>query len=334
MNPNDVLLKVDGLTVEFRGVNGWVRVVEDVSFQVHAGQIVGLVGESGSGKSVCALALLGLIPAQGGRMSNGRVMFEGADLATLDERALRRVRGKRIGMVFQQPIRSLNPAFTIGEQIAETIRRHEQTSRKVAWDRAVGLLDRVHIPDPARRAKQFPHEFSGGMCQRAMIAMALSCSPSLLIADEPTTALDVTVQEVILELIRELQAETSVAVLFISHDLGVIAEMADDVVVMYAGQVVESATVEELFTKPSHPYTAGLIGAVPEVGQRRRLRAIEGTVPDPGDHRAGCRFGPRCDFAVAACRDSTPIPLVTVGERHESRCARTGELSLTGVVVP
>ena len=326
------LLRVEGLTVEFPGPDGWVRAVEDVSFEVGAGQVVGLVGESGSGKTVSALAVLGLTRAQGGRVAAGSVWFEGVDLTTLDEKALSEVRGRRVGMVFQQPIRSLDPAFTIGEQIAETIRRHEGASRGDAWARAVALLDRVHIPEPAKRARQFPHEFSGGMCQRAMIAMALSCSPSLIIADEPTTALDVTVQAVVLELMREIQAETGVAVLFISHDLGVIAEMAQDVAVMYAGQVVERASVEDLFLAPKHPYTAGLMAAVPRVGQGRRLVAIEGNVPDPGHHPTGCRFQPRCDFAVAGRCDTVPVALRSTGGR-DTRCVRVDELTLDGVMV-
>ncbi len=328
-----LLLDVDGLTVEFNGPDGWVRAVEDVSFQVHAGEIVGLVGESGSGKTVTSLGVLGLTRAQGGRMPHGRVVFEGTDLVTLDDKALNRIRGRRIGMVFQQPIRSLNPAFTIGEQIAETIRHHEGISRSDAWARTVTLLDKVHIPEPAKRARQFPHEFSGGMCQRAMIAMALSCSPSLLIADEPTTALDVTVQAVVLDLMREIQAETGVAILFISHDLGVIADMADTVAVMYAGQVVERASVEELFISPRHPYTAGLMAAVPRVGQGRQLVAIEGNVPDPGNYPTGCRFHNRCEHAVAMRCDTDLIPLLPAGEAHDSRCVRTSELMLEGVVV-
>jgi peptide/nickel transport system ATP-binding protein len=326
------LLQVEGLTIEFPGSDGWVRAVEDVSFDVRAGETVGLVGESGSGKTVSALGVLGLIEAQGGRVPQGRVVFEGDDLLTLNSKALQRIRGKRIAMVFQQPIRSLNPAYTIGEQIAETIRAHEDVSRADAWARTIALLDRVHIPEPAKRARQFPHEFSGGMSQRAMIAMALSCSPSLLIADEPTTALDVTVQGVVLELMREIQAETGVAILFISHDLGVIAEMAERVVVMYAGQVVESATVEDLFISPRHPYTAGLMAAVPRVGQGRTLVAIDGNVPDPGHAPAGCRFHPRCVHAVAGRCDTEPVPLVTIGGGRDSRCVRVDELVLEGVV--
>jgi oligopeptide/dipeptide ABC transporter ATP-binding protein len=326
------LLEIEDLTVEFPSAKGWVRAVEDVSLQVEPGRVLGLVGESGSGKTVTALAILGLIRAQGGRVS-GRIIFEGKDLTKLGERALSDVRGARIGMVFQQPIRSLNPAFTIGEQIGETIRRHKDVSRKEAMEQVVALLDRVHIPEPAKRAKQYPHEFSGGMCQRAMIAMALSCSPSLLIADEPTTALDVTVQAVVLELMRELQHELGVAILFVSHDLGVIAEMADEVAVMYAGQIVETASVEELFTGPRHPYTAGLMAAVPRVGQGRRLVAIDGNVPDPGHHPSGCRFHPRCAYAVAMRCDSEAIPLLPCGDEHETRCIRASELALEGVTV-
>jgi peptide/nickel transport system ATP-binding protein len=325
------LLEVDGLTVEFPSPNGWVRAVEDVTFSLEAGQVLGLVGESGSGKTVTAFGILGLIAAQGGRIAQGRVLLEGQDLTKLDERALSDIRGKRIGMVFQQPIRSLNPAFTIGEQIGETLRRHEHLSRSEARVRTLALLEQVKIPEPAKRAKQFPHEFSGGMCQRAMIAMALACSPSLLIADEPTTALDVTVQAVVLELLRDLRRDTGVGILFVSHDLGVIAEMADTVAVMYAGQIVESASVDDLFLSPRHPYTAGLMAAVPRVGQGRRLVAIEGNVPDPGHHPVGCRFHPRCPHAVAMRCDSEPIPLLPVNDDRGCRCVRVNELVLEGV---
>jgi peptide/nickel transport system ATP-binding protein len=325
------LLEVDGLTVEFRSPTGWVRAIEDVSFTLEAGQVLGLVGESGSGKTVTAFGILGLIAAQGGRITSGRALLEGQDLTKLGERELSSVRGKRIGMVFQQPIRSLNPAFTIGEQIAETIKRHEGVSRAEARTRTLDLLERVEIPEPGKRAKQFPHEFSGGMCQRAMIAMALACSPSVLIADEPTTALDVTVQAVMLELLRDLRRDTGIGILFVSHDLGVIAEMADDVAVMYAGQVVETASVDDLFLSPRHPYTAGLMAAVPQVGQGRRLVAIDGNVPDPGHRPRGCHFHPRCPHAVGLRCDGEPIPLLPVDDSRGCRCIRVNELVLEGV---
>jgi peptide/nickel transport system ATP-binding protein len=327
------LLEVEGLSVEFRGPNGWVRAIDDVSFTVDPGQVLGLVGESGSGKTVTSLAILGLTGATGGRVAAGSVRFEGTELTTLSKRELSRIRGKRVGMIFQQPIRSLDPAYTVGEQIAETVRRHEGASRKEAWDRAVSLLERVKIADAARRAKQYPHEFSGGMCQRVMIAMALSCSPSLVIADEPTTALDVTVQAHVLELLRELQEETDVAVLFISHDLGVIAEMCDTVAVMYAGQVVEKASIEDLFIRPRHPYTAGLMASVPRARAGRTLHAIPGVVPDAGNYPVGCRFHTRCQFAQADLCDRFPQVLIPHADGRLVRCVRADELELSGQVV-
>ncbi|HLY82339.1 MAG TPA: ABC transporter ATP-binding protein [Acidimicrobiales bacterium] len=326
------LLTVEGLTVTFPSKRGPVAAVEDVSFSVGAGQTVGLVGESGSGKTVSALAVLGLTHAQGGE-ATGKVIFEGRDLTGLSEGQLAKVRGLRIGMIFQQPVRSLDPAFSVGEQIAETIRRHLKMSRRAAWRRAVDMLDRVGIANAAQRAHEYPHTFSGGMCQRVMIAMALSCSPSLLIADEPTTALDVTVQARILELLRDIQAETGIAILFISHDLGVIAEMCQSVVVMYAGEVVERASVEDLFVRPRHPYTGGLLAAVPKVGMRRELVAIPGNVPAPGHYPAGCRFHPRCPHAEAG-RCDTAEPTLRIDTAGRSvRCVRADELALDGVLV-
>ena len=276
--PASALLDVRGLAVEFPTGRGWVRVVDDVTFSISAGETFGLVGESGSGKSVTSHAILGLVTAQHGRVPTGSVTFEGRELVGASPRVMAEVRGGGIGMVFQQALRSLNPAFRVGDQIAETVRRHDGVSRGEASRRAVELLDRVHIPEAAKRARNFPHEFSGGMCQRAMIAMAIACRPRLLIADEPTTALDVTVQARILDLLRELQADTGVSILFISHDLAVIAEMCERVAVMYAGQVVEQAATAVLFRDPQHPYTAGLLNSVPRRGQHR-LEAIAGTVP-------------------------------------------------------
>jgi peptide/nickel transport system ATP-binding protein len=326
------LLAIADLTVSFPGRTGWANAVEGASFAIEPGQTVGLVGESGSGKTVTSLAVLGLIQGQGGRVT-GHAHFEGRDLVGLSERQLADVRGARIGMIFQQAIRSLDPAFTVGEQIAETVRRHRDVSRKEAWQRAVEMLERVRIPRAAERASEYPHTFSGGMCQRVMIAMALSCEPALLIADEPTTALDVTVQSHILDLIREIQHETGIAVLFISHDLGVIAEMADRVVVMYAGQVVEEATIEDVFLRPQHPYTSGLLGAIPAAGQGRRLVDIPGNVPAPGYAPRGCRFHPRCPY-VERGRCDTAVPPIDHFDGHDVRCVRAAELQLTGVVVP
>jgi peptide/nickel transport system ATP-binding protein len=335
MSTREPLLDVRNLSVEFPTANGWVRAVDDVSLTVFPGEIVGLVGESGSGKTVTSTAILGLTSAAGGRMSpDTSIRFEGQELTELSRRQLQQVRGQRIGMIFQQPSRSLDPAFSVGSQIAETIRTHESGSKSDAWDRAVSLLEKVRIPDPARRAKQYPHELSGGMCQRVMIAMALSCSPSLLIADEPTTALDVTVQARVLELLREIQAETGVAILFISHDLGVIAETCDAVAVMYAGQIVERAVVEDLFLRPRHPYSSGLMGAVPKVGMGRTLVAIPGSVPDPGRAPSGCRFHPRCPHAVSGRCDVGDPALWTTADGRVTRCVRADEISLEGVVVP
>jgi oligopeptide/dipeptide ABC transporter ATP-binding protein len=284
---------------------------------------------------VTALAVLGLTRVQGGRILAGRATFEGTELTKLPERQLRSIRGKRIGMIFQQPIRSLNPAFTVGEHIAETVRRHEHVSRGDAWDRAVRMLERVGIANAAQRAKQYPHQFSGGMCQRVMIAMALSCGPSLLIADEPTTALDVTVQAKVLELMREIQAETNIAILFISHDLGVIAEMCDRVVVMYAGQAVDAATSEKLFVTPRHPYTEGLLGAIPTPERGRDLVSIPGNVPSPGRWPHGCRFAPRCPYVVPGrCDVEDPALVATDGGREFVRCVRAEELDLQGIIVP
>ncbi len=324
------VLDVAGLTVEFPGRRGSVRVVDDVSLTVRPGEIVGLVGESGSGKSVTSLAILGLTRATGGRVVAGRVAFEGTDLTGLDESALSRVRGRRIGMIFQQPTRSLDPAFTVGAQVAETIRRHERCSRSEAWARGVDMLERVRIPDPARRARQYPHEFSGGMCQRAMIAIALSCNPALLIADEPTTALDATVQRHVLDLLLELRDAAGISILLITHDIGVIAEVADSVSVMYAGQILETGAVADVFGTPGHPYSSGLMQAVPQIG-RRTLVGIAGNIPDPANLPIGCRFHPRCHAAVAGRCDVEPVELVVAPGRTLARCVRAGELALPGV---
>ena len=325
------LLEVRDLTVAFPGRHGYNAAVEGVSFDVAAGSTVGIVGESGSGKTVTALSVLGLTRAQGARVT-GQVRFDGTDLQRLNERQLSRIRGARVSMIFQQAIRTLDPAFTVGEQIAETVRRHEDVSRKEAWQRAVDMLDRVHIPRAAERAKEYPHTFSGGMCQRAMIAMALACSPQLVFADEPTTALDVTVQARILDLLREIQRDTGIAIVFITHDLGVIAEMADRIVVMYAGQVVEQGDVDEIFVRPRHPYTAGLMSAIPVVGQGRRLVDIPGNVPAPGRAPAGCRFHPRCPHHVPGRCDAA-VPPLEEQNGHDVRCVRADELTLRGIAV-
>ena len=327
------LLEVRDLAVEVPAPGGrWLRAVDDVSFTVGRGETVGLVGESGSGKTLVSMALMGLAPAVGARIAGGSITFDGTDLTTVPERQWRAARGRDLAMIFQQPIRSLNPAYTVGEQIAEAARKHLGLGRRAARQRAVEMLDRVHIPRAAQRVDEYPHEFSGGMCQRVMIAMAMVANPSLLIADEPTTALDVTVQARILELIRELQAETGVSVLFISHDLGVISEVCRRTIVMYAGQVVEEGTVEDVFLRPRHPYTSALLGSVSGTGDTRRLRTIPGSIPRVGTAPDGCRFAPRCELAVeGTCTGPGPIPLVT-DHGHAVRCARHDEISLEGVL--
>jgi peptide/nickel transport system ATP-binding protein/oligopeptide transport system ATP-binding protein len=324
------LLHVAGLSVEFPSSQGWVRVVDDVSFEVGSGETIGLVGESGSGKTVSAQAILGLSRAQGGRLAGGSITFDGRELTGLNERQMAKLRGDRIGMIFQQPVRSLDPAFTVGDQIAEVVRRHRHVSRRAAWHRAVEMLDRVHIERPAERARDYPHQFSGGMCQRVMIAIALACEPALLIADEPTTALDVTVQKVVLDMLREVQEDTGISILFISHDLAVIAEMADRIVVMYAGQVVEQGEAEDVFVRLRHPYTEGLLGSIPKVGDHR-LRSIPGNAPIAGRLPSGCRFHPRCPYVDSGRCDVTEPSLEDLGAAQAVRCLRVHELALKGV---
>jgi len=308
------LLAVDGLVARFRTDRGWVRAVDGVSFTVGRGRTVGVVGESGCGKSVTALSIMGLLPRPPAEIAAGRILFEGEDLLALPLSRLQDIRGDRIAMVFQEPMSSLNPAFTIGRQIAETLVRHRGLTEREARAEATQMLRRVHIPAAESRVDEYPHKLSGGMRQRVMIALALACDPDLLIADEPTTALDVTIQAQILDLLRELRAATGMAILLITHDLGVVAEMADDVLVMYAGRVVERAPVRALFATPQHPYTIGLMGSVPRPDETRtRLAAIEGQVPNPLALPPGCAFHPRCPFAVARCRVEAP-PLAPVGE--------------------
>ena len=301
------LLEVEGLRTHFATDGGEFRVVDGVSFSVDAGKTLGIVGESGCGKSVTSLSVMGLLPARIARVAGGSIRFKGADLLTLDEDAKRDLRGDRLAMIFQEPMTSLNPAFTIGDQIMEGLIRHKKLNREQARQAAIEMLRKVRIPAPEQRVDDYPHQLSGGMRQRAMIAMALACGPELLIADEPTTALDVTVQAQILDLLRDLQRDSGAAILLISHDLGVIAEMADHVAVMYSGRVVEQAPVDALFDAPQHPYTIGLLGSIPRLDQEQeRLAVIEGSVPDPANPPPGCRFEPRCPFADAQCRAAQP----------------------------
>ena len=317
------LLEVKGLRTSFKLEGGGeFSPVDGVSFSVEAGRTLGIVGESGCGKSVTSLSIMGLLPKGQGRISAGSVVFEGRDLATLKPEEMRSLRGNRMAMIFQEPMTSLNPAFTIGQQLMEGIRCHQNVTAEQAREHAIEMLRLVRIPSPEQRIDEYPHKLSGGMRQRVMIAMALSCRPKLLIADEPTTALDVTIQAQVLDLMRSLREETGTAIVLITHDLGVIAELADDVVVMYAGRVVERAPVAQLFAMPQHPYTIGLLGSIPKMhGEQDRLNAIEGQVPTPMSQTSGCRFAPRCPFAVAQCKEDVPL-LREVAAGHEAACWR------------
>ena len=314
------LLSIENLRTWFHMGSGIAKSVDGVSFHVNPGETVGIVGESGCGKSVTALSILRLIQ-QPGRIEEGsRIMFEGKNLVTLPDAEIRKIRGNRIAMIFQEPMSALNPVFTVGDQIAEVARIHGTGSRKDAWKRAIEMLALTGIPAPDQRAKEYPHQLSGGMRQRVLIAMALVMNPALIIADEPTTALDVTIQAQILELLVDLQKQFGTSILMITHDLGVIAETASRVVVMYAGEVVEEAPVQRLFSAPHHPYTQGLMAAMPQLGtERERLNVIPGTVPAPDDWPKGCRFHDRCPFAWERTEHEHP-PLYTVGEGHISRC--------------
>jgi oligopeptide/dipeptide ABC transporter ATP-binding protein len=315
------ILEVRDLRTTFHTDDGPLAAVDGVSFDVHAGRTLAIVGESGCGKSVTALSVMGLLPDPR-RQLRGSIRFDGRELVGLPPRELQDLRGDRMAMIFQEPMTSLNPAFTIGEQIVEGLLRHRRLTRAQAQARALAMLEKVRIPAAAQRFHEYPHKLSGGMRQRAMIAMALACEPRLLIADEPTTALDVTIQAQILELMHALQEETGTAIVLITHDLGVVAETADDVLVMYAGRVVEQAPVRELFARPQHPYTVGLLGSIPRLhGRQERLAAIEGQVPSLLHMPPGCRFARRCPFAVAECRADAPR-LREVGVAHRSACRR------------
>jgi peptide/nickel transport system ATP-binding protein len=316
------LLQIDGVRTVFKGAGGDVPAVDGVSLSVEKGKTLGIVGESGCGKSMLSLSVMRLVPPPG-RIAAGRVLFEGRDLLTLPNAAMRDIRGNRIAMIFQEPMTSLNPVFTAGDQITEAMRAHDRTASSAELKaRAIAALDRVKIPSAARRFDDYPHQMSGGMRQRVMIAMALSCNPDLLIADEPTTALDVTVQAQILDLLRDLQQQSGMAIILITHDLGVVAEMADEVAVMYSGRVVERTGGAAIFDDPQHPYTLGLLGSIPKIEETRdRLLAIEGAVPAPFDLPDGCRFHPRCVFAADACRAVDP-PLRDLGLDHLAACIR------------
>jgi oligopeptide/dipeptide ABC transporter ATP-binding protein len=333
--PNDVVLQVNGLKTHFFSRNGVVPAVDDLSFSLRHGETLGLVGESGCGKSVTSLSIMRLIPKRLGRVDHGSVIYGGRDLLTLSDREMRHVRGNEISMIFQEPMSALNPVLTIGYQMIEAILLHNKISRNEASNRAIEMLRLVHIPEAERRIDAYPHQLSGGMRQRAMIAMALSCNPKVLIADEPTTALDVTIQAQILELMQELQETLGTAIIMITHDLGVVAETAHKVVVMYAGRKVEEADVVALFESPRHPYTQSLLKAVPRLGSsstekhsRQRLYAIEGTVPALTDLPQGCAFALRCSAATGICHQKIP-PLEEKAPRHWAACWNSPPASMT-----
>jgi peptide/nickel transport system ATP-binding protein len=316
------LIEIEGLRVLFHGDDGrTTHAVDRLDLSLAKGATLGLVGESGCGKSVTSLAIMGLLSKQSTEIS-GAIRFDGFDLLAASDQTLRDLRGNRLAMIFQEPMTSLNPSLTIGEQIVETILRHRGGSRASARARAIELLRRVHIPSPEQRVDEYPHKLSGGMRQRVMIAMALACDPRLLIADEPTTALDVTLQAQILDLMRELKAASGAAIILITHDLGVVAEVCDEVAVMYAGEIVERATVDELFAAPQHPYTVGLLGSIPRLDRRaQHLATIEGMVPNMANPPFGCRFAARCPFVGEMCLKAPP-PLVEITPGHASRCIK------------
>jgi len=320
----DNILEVRHLTTQFFTRAGQLTAADDVSFNVERGSTLALVGESGSGKSVTSLSIMRLIRPPG-RITAGEIVFDGADLMKFNDAQMRRIRGRDVAMIFQDPMTSLNPVYTVGDQISEGIQLHERLPRRQAWSRTIEMMTKVRIPDAAKRASDYPHQLSGGMRQRVMIAMALSCKPKLLIADEPTTALDVTIQAEILDLLQILRADFDLSMLLITHDLGVVAETADRVAVMYAGRIVEDAPVDEIFHGPRHPYTEGLIRSVPKPSSDglkvRRLKTIEGTVPNLLHLPSGCTFAPRCEYLIDECTVK-PIPLLQVNRGHEARCIR------------
>ena len=313
---NEPVLRVRGLRTHFTTPERTVKAVDGLTYDLHPGKTLAVVGESGSGKSVHALSILRLLPQPPAHIAGGEVLFQGQDLLKMDAESLRAVRGNRIAMIFQEPMTSLNPVLMIGTQIAEAVILHQGASKQKAWAKAVDLLGKVGIPHPEERAHDYPHQFSGGMRQRAMIAIALSCEPDILIADEPTTALDVTIQAQILELMKDLQREYHMAIVLITHNIGVVAEMADDVVVMYAGRCVESAPIAGLFKNPKHPYTKGLLASVPSIYTRKeRLEAIPGQPPDLGGGFFGCPFAPRCAHALERCKTDDPPQFDLAGGR-------------------
>ena len=314
------ILEVKDLHVSFDTHAGEVKAVRGIDFQVKKGEFVAIVGESGCGKTVTSEAIMGLLPKPKGKIKQGQILLEGNDLVVKNDKEMESIRGKEIGMIFQDPMTSLNPTMTIGDQIAEGLMKHFQLSRGQVREKVIEALEVVGIPEPEKRARQYPHEFSGGMRQRAMIAIALSSVPKLLIADEPTTALDVTIQAQILELMKSLQVKIDTSTILITHDLGVVAEVCDKVIVMYAGQVVETGTVAEIFYNPQHPYTKGLLKSVPQLGNREPLFSIRGTPPDLLNPPKGCAFAPRCDYAMRICIEEREVPLEGISDTQQAAC--------------
>jgi len=313
------ILEIHGLSVEFRINEAWHAAVRGVDLAIQRNQTHAIVGESGSGKSVTALAVMGLLPQQSGRIQSGSILLEGRELIGLPEQELDKIRGKQVAMIFQEPMTALNPTMTVGQQVAEAVRAHRRCDANSAWNEAQRMLDLVRVPSAAQRMRDYPHQFSGGMRQRVMIAIALACQPRLLLADEPTTALDVTIQAQVLSLIEDLKREYGLAVMFITHNLGVVALIADCVSVMYAGEIVETATVNELFAAPKHPYTEALLASMPRVDRDGQLEPIGGIVPSIREIGAGCTFAPRCALAIERCHSMRP-PLMEVGPERTVRC--------------
>jgi len=323
------ILEIKNLSVSIGDKQNGFEVVSDVSISVPKGKVIGIVGESGCGKTITALSVIKLLPDPPAKITSGEIIFKNRNLLELSDEQLRLIRGNEISMIFQEPVSSLNPVFTIGEQIGETIRTHNKINRKEERDRVIELLKLVDIPDPERRYSNYPHEMSGGMCQRVMIAMALCCNPDLLIADEPTTALDVTVEAGIIELINNLRNEIGMSVILITHDFGIISEIADEIYVMYAGRIVENATNELLFNNPKHPYTIGLLNSIPDLNdiKNKALKMIPGNIPSPQNYPKGCRFNDRCEMMIDKCKRSVPL-LEQVENEHESACFRSGEINI------
>lgn len=317
---NKPILEVKGLKTYFTTKHGTSKAVDGIDFSLHKGETLGIVGESGCGKSMTSLSILRLIPSPPGKIAGGSILFKGKDLVSISEDEMRQIRGNEISMIFQEPMTSLNPVIPVGEQIAEAIRLHQKLGKKAAWEKAVEMLKLVGIPSPEKRAKQEPFQLSGGMRQRVMIAMALACTPEVLIADEPTTALDVTIQAQIIELIKDLQSKLGMGVIMITHDLGVVAETCDRVVVMYAGNIVEHASVDQIFANPKHPYTQGLLNSLPKINEDvEELNTIDGNVPSPYNMPAGCRFASRCSHVKEICTSQNP-DLVDLDDGNQVRC--------------